>query len=109
MRIALAAHDEVLRQIIEALGGWLFKHPGGGVCAAFASPRSAVDAAVASIRYHFALQPLPWSRSSCVGSSPKGSASYRGSSAEVTKPIAHPPLNQKTFCLNVVDGSSAPL
>jgi hypothetical protein len=33
MRIALAAHDEVLRQIIEALGGWLFKHPGGGgVC-----------------------------------------------------------------------------
>ncbi len=41
---ALAAHDEVLREAIEAHGGFLFKHTGDGVCAAFASPRSAVDA-----------------------------------------------------------------
>ena len=47
---ALAAHDEVLRAAIEAHGGWLFKHTGDGVCAAFASPRSAVDAAVAAQR-----------------------------------------------------------
>jgi predicted ATPase len=46
MRKALAAHDEVLRSAIEAHGGWLFKHTGDGVCAAFASPKSAVDAAV---------------------------------------------------------------
>ena len=46
MRVALAAHDEVLRTAIETRGGWLFKHTGDGVCAAFASPRSAVDAAV---------------------------------------------------------------
>src|SRR5246127_3682087 len=50
MRAALAAHDEVLRTAIEAHGGWLFKHTGDGVCAAFASPRSAVDAAVAAQR-----------------------------------------------------------
>ena len=50
MRIALAAHDEVLRTVIEAQGGWLFKHTGDGVCAAFASPRYAVDAAVAAQR-----------------------------------------------------------
>src|SRR5258708_34631326 len=50
MRVALAAHDEVLRSAIEAHGGWLFKHNGDGVCAAFASPRSAVDAAVAAQR-----------------------------------------------------------
>ncbi|MGO8849792.1 ATP-binding protein [Mycobacterium sp.] len=50
MRAALAAHDEVLRSAIEAHGGWLFKHTGDGVCAAFASPRSAVDAAVAAQR-----------------------------------------------------------
>jgi predicted ATPase/class 3 adenylate cyclase len=50
MRAALAAHDEVLRQVIEAQGGWLFKHTGDGVCAAFSSPRSAVDAAVAAQR-----------------------------------------------------------
>ena len=50
MRAALAAHDEVLRTAIEAHGGFLFKHTGDGVCAAFASPRSAVDAAVAAQR-----------------------------------------------------------
>jgi class 3 adenylate cyclase len=50
MRAALAAHDDVLRKVIEAQGGWLFKHTGDGVCAAFASPRSAVDAAVAAQR-----------------------------------------------------------
>jgi class 3 adenylate cyclase len=50
MRVALAAHDEVLRTAIEAQGGWLFKHTGDGVCAAFASPRCAVDAAVAAQR-----------------------------------------------------------
>jgi predicted ATPase/class 3 adenylate cyclase len=50
MRNALAAHDDALRTAIEAHGGFLFKHTGDGVCAAFASPRSAVDAAVAAQR-----------------------------------------------------------
>src|ERR1700741_3826081 len=50
MRVALAAHDEVLRTAIGGHGGSLFKHTGDGVCAAFASPRSAVDAAVAAQR-----------------------------------------------------------
>src|SRR4029453_14954822 len=48
MRAALAAHDEVLRKAIEDHDGFMFKHTGDGVCAAFASPRSAVDAAVAA-------------------------------------------------------------
>ncbi|EUA89222.1 adenylate and Guanylate cyclase catalytic domain protein [Mycobacterium ulcerans str. Harvey] len=46
MRAALAAHDAVLTRTIQTHRGWLFKHTGDGVCAAFASPRSAVDAAV---------------------------------------------------------------
>ena len=50
MRVALVAHDEVLRSAIEAHGGFLFKHTGDGVVAAFASPKSAVDAAVAAQR-----------------------------------------------------------
>ena len=50
MRAALAAHDEVLRHAIEAHGGFLFKHTGDGVCAAFASPKAAVDAVVAAQR-----------------------------------------------------------
>src|SRR5246500_1598973 len=50
MRKALVMHDEGLRSAIEEHGGFLFKHTGDGVCAAFASPRSAVDAAVAAQR-----------------------------------------------------------
>src|SRR5882757_6765783 len=50
MRVALATHDEVLRASIEAHGGFLFKHTGDGVCAAFSSPRAAVDAAIAAQR-----------------------------------------------------------
>jgi predicted ATPase/class 3 adenylate cyclase len=50
MRAVLAAHDQVLRTAIKAHGGCLFKHTGDGVCAAFASPRSAVDAAVTAQR-----------------------------------------------------------
>ena len=50
MRAALAAHDDVLRETVATQGGRLFKHTGDGVCAAFSSPRSAVDAAVAAQR-----------------------------------------------------------
>jgi class 3 adenylate cyclase len=50
MRAALLAHDEVLRNAIEAHDGFLFSHTGDGVVAAFSSPKSAVDAAVAAQR-----------------------------------------------------------
>src|SRR5690242_12307548 len=46
MRAALLAHDNVLRTAIEEHEGFLFSHTGDGVVAAFASPRSAVDAAI---------------------------------------------------------------
>jgi predicted ATPase len=46
MRVALAAHDKVLRSAIEAHGGFLFSHTGDGMAAAFTSPMSAVEAAV---------------------------------------------------------------
>jgi len=50
MRAALVAHDDVLRTVIEEHRGFLFSHTGDGVVAAFASPKSAVDAAVAAQR-----------------------------------------------------------
>ena len=50
MRVALAAHDERLRETVAMHNGWLFKHTGDGVCVVFASPHSAVDAAVAAQR-----------------------------------------------------------
>jgi predicted ATPase/DNA-binding CsgD family transcriptional regulator len=74
MREALAAHDKVLREAIEAHGGWLFKHTGDGVCAAFASPRSAVDAAVAAQR---ALQ-LPVRMGITTGEAELRGADYFG-------------------------------
>ncbi len=46
----LALHDEVLRSAIEARGGWLFKHTGDGVCAAFGSAGAAIEAAVEAQR-----------------------------------------------------------
>jgi predicted ATPase len=46
MRTALATHDKLMRKIVEAHDGRMFKHTGDGVCAAFDSPRAAVDAAV---------------------------------------------------------------
>jgi predicted ATPase len=48
MRRQLAEHDAALRQAVVSAGGFLFKHTGDGVVAAFASPRAAVDAAVAA-------------------------------------------------------------
>ncbi len=42
MRVELAAHDDVLRTAIESRDGWLFKHTGDGVCAAFESAGDAV-------------------------------------------------------------------
>ena len=40
----------MLRAAIESHGGWLFKHTGDGVCAAFSSPRGAIDAAIEAQR-----------------------------------------------------------
>ena len=48
MRSAVVAHEKLLRTAIEKHEGFLFSHTGDGVVAAFASPRSAVDAAVAA-------------------------------------------------------------
>jgi predicted ATPase len=46
MRAALVVHDKVLRTAIEAYDGFLFSHTGDGFVAAFASPVSAVNAAI---------------------------------------------------------------
>lgn len=46
MRVELAAHDEVLCSAVDSRGGWVFKHTGDGMCAAFSSARAAVDAAI---------------------------------------------------------------
>ncbi len=46
MRVALEAHNKVLRESVEANDGKVFNYTGDGMCAVFASPRAAVDAAI---------------------------------------------------------------
>jgi predicted ATPase/class 3 adenylate cyclase len=50
MAVDLAAHDEVLRAAIGGHRGFVFKHTGDGVCAAFGSASDAVAAAVEAQR-----------------------------------------------------------
>ena len=50
MRVALDAHDRVLRETITTHDGTVFNYTGDGMCAVFASPRAAVDAAIAAQR-----------------------------------------------------------
>src|ERR1700694_1169581 len=46
MQAALARHDAILRQAIEANGGYVFKTVGDAFCAAFATPHDALRAAL---------------------------------------------------------------
>jgi predicted ATPase len=50
MQAALETHNQVLRDAVAANGGEVFNYTGDGMCAVFASPRSAVDAAVSAQR-----------------------------------------------------------
>src|SRR5206468_3092123 len=50
MRTLLARHDALLRTTIEQRGGRLFKMMGDACCAAFPTPDSAVNAAIAAQR-----------------------------------------------------------
>lgn len=57
MPLALARHDTLLRQAIEANDGRVFKTVGDAFCAAFASPPQAIQAALAGQR---AIQAEAW-------------------------------------------------
>lgn len=46
MSVSLARHDELLRSVVEAADGYVFKTVGDAFCVAFASADEAVDAAV---------------------------------------------------------------
>jgi class 3 adenylate cyclase len=48
MAQALRRHDEMLRQAIGQAGGFVFKTVGDAFCAAFATPRAALDAVLAA-------------------------------------------------------------
>src|SRR6201993_35940 len=74
MRAALVVHDKVLRTAIEAHDGFLFSHSGDGFVAAFASPLSAVNAAIDAQRE---LQ-LPVRMGLATGEAELGDGAYFG-------------------------------
>src|ERR1051326_942206 len=57
MRLALARHDALLRQAIEAHGGHVFKTMGDEFCAVFAAAPEAVAAVIGA---QLALRSEPW-------------------------------------------------
>ena len=57
MRDALSLHDELLHEAVVGNGGRVFKHTGDGMCAVFASPGAAVEAAVEA---QLSLKNAPW-------------------------------------------------
>jgi class 3 adenylate cyclase len=61
MAAALRRHDEILREAIEQVGGYVFKTVGDSFCAAFSAARAGLDAALAAQR-SLAEQPWPTSR-----------------------------------------------
>jgi class 3 adenylate cyclase len=48
MRVALEAHDRLVRDAVEAAGGYVLATGGDGFCVAFERPSAAVDAALAA-------------------------------------------------------------
>jgi len=63
MRLALARHDELLRNCIDAHGGAVFKTGGDGFCAAF---RNAGDAVQAALAAQLALNAEAWPASTRI-------------------------------------------
>lgn len=61
MAAALRRHDEILRDAIEQVGGYVFKTVGDSFCAAFSAARAGLDAALAAQR-DLAAQSWPTSR-----------------------------------------------
>ena len=58
MEVALARHNDLLRDAIEREGGAVFKTMGDEVCAAFSSPMAALSAAE-SVQRSFSVEPWP--------------------------------------------------
>ena len=61
MAAALRRHDEILREAIEQVGGYVFKTVGDAFCAAFSAARAGLDAALTAQR-SLAAQSWPTSR-----------------------------------------------
>ncbi len=95
---ALARHDALLREAIEAHGGYVFKAMGDAFCAAFATTS---DAAAAALRIQRALLEEDFSS---VGGMPVRMALHAGSAQEREGDYFGPALNRVARLLAVGHG-----
>jgi class 3 adenylate cyclase len=102
MRAALARHDEILRSVIEAHGGHVFKTVGDAFCAAFPTAPEALDVALAAQRA--LLVDRDWIE---AGPPLVRMALHTGSAEERDGDYFGPPLNRASVC--GPRGSDAPL
>ena len=98
MQTALARHDALLRQAIEAHHGFIFKTMGDAFCAAFASPSDALSAAIAAQR---ALHAEPWGE---TGPLRVRVALHTGTAEERDGDYFGPPLNRVARLLSAGHG-----
>ena len=99
MQRALARHDAIMREAIEAHGGHVFKTVGDAFCAAFARPGDALDSALAIQR---AIESEPWSAE--TGPLRVRMALHSGVASERDNDYFGPPLNRVARLLSTGHG-----
>ncbi len=98
MRLALVRHDDILREAIEANGGFVFKTVGDAFCAAFAT---APDALAAALQAQRALPAQDWGE---VGALRVRMALHTGAAQERDGDYFGPPLNRVARLLSAAYG-----
>jgi predicted ATPase/class 3 adenylate cyclase len=99
MKPALARHDTLLREAIEARGGYVFKTVGDAFCAAFAEPTDALEAALAAQQ---SLQAEQWD--AAIGAIRVRMAIHTGVAEERGGDYFGPPLNRVARLLSAGHG-----
>src|SRR5215203_2750406 len=98
MQVALARHDEILKQSIEERGGYIFKTVGDAFCAAFPTASNALEAALSAQRTLFAAE---WNESEPLR---VRMALHTGAAEERDGDYFGPPLNRVARLLSAAHG-----
>ena len=99
MRIALARHDEILREAIETRGGYVFKTVGDSFFTVFPTAQDALEAALCAQRVLFSEE---WSEE--IGSLRVRMALHTGEAEERDGDYLGPPLNRVARLLSTGHG-----
>ena len=99
MRIALARHDEILREAIETRGGYIFKTVGDAFCSVFTTAQDALEAALAA---QHVLVSEDWSEE--IGPLRVRTALHTGAAEERDGDYFGPPLNRVARLLSAGHG-----